>query len=50
MNSHNVKVLGGLLLAFMGSAYAAEDGEDVEGMNGMLNVLGTLHETLAAWR
>ena len=45
MNSHNVKVLGGLLLAFMGSAYAAEDGEDVEGMNGMLNVLGTLHET-----
>ena len=34
-----------MLLAFMGSAYAAEDGEDVEGMNGMLNVLGTLHET-----
>ncbi|XVJ46603.1 fimbrial protein [Pseudomonas sp. UBT] len=45
MNSHNVKVLGGLLLAFMGSACAVEDGEDIEGMSGMLNVLGTMHES-----
>ena len=44
MKSHNVKVLGGLLLALMGSAHAQDD-EDVEGMNGMLNVTGSMHET-----
>ena len=41
MKSHHVKVLGGLLLAFAGGAHA----EDVEGMNGLLNISGTMHET-----
>lgn len=41
MKSHIVKGLGGLLLAAAGSPQAA----DVEGMNGMLNISGSLHET-----
>ena len=36
-----VKGLGGLLLAIVGPAHA----EDVEGMNGRLNVTGSMHET-----
>jgi type 1 fimbria pilin len=44
MKLHTVKVLGGLLLALMGPAHAADD-EDVEGMVGMLNILGSMHET-----
>lgn len=44
MSSHTMKVLGGLLLALAGSAYAQDD-EDVEGMVGMLNVTGAMHET-----
>ncbi|MEJ5278820.1 fimbrial protein [Pseudomonas sp. MYb541] len=43
MKSHNVKVVGGLLLALAGGLQA-QDGEDVEGMNGMLNVTGSMHE------
>ncbi|WP_025858655.1 fimbrial protein [Pseudomonas sp. CHM02] len=41
MKLHIVKGLGGLLLAFVGRVYA----EDVEGMNGMLNITGSMHET-----
>ncbi|CRM77087.1 MULTISPECIES: fimbrial protein [Pseudomonas] len=41
MKSQQMKVLGGLLLALLQSAQAA----DVEGMNGMLNISGTMHET-----
>ncbi|QLG92193.1 type 1 fimbrial protein [Pseudomonas yamanorum] len=44
MSSHTMKVLGGLLLALAGSAYAQDD-EDVEGTVGMLNVIGAMHET-----
>ncbi|UNM21217.1 type 1 fimbrial protein [Pseudomonas sp. ArH3a] len=44
MKSHNVKLLGGVLLALAGRAYA----EDVEGMNGMLNVSGSMHEMLCS--
>ncbi|WP_439865275.1 fimbrial protein [Pseudomonas antarctica] len=40
MNSPTVKAVGGLLLAFAGQALA----EDVEGMNGMLNISGSMHE------
>jgi type 1 fimbria pilin len=43
MKLHKVKVLGGLLLALMGQAHAADD-EDVEGMVGMLNIRGAMHE------
>lgn len=43
MKLHKVKVLGGLLLALMGQAHAADD-EDVEGMVGMLNIRGSMHE------
>lgn len=42
MKSHTVKALGGLLLAFVGGVHAADD---VEGMNGMLNISGAMHET-----
>ena len=41
MKSHTVKVLGGLLLALVRSAHA----EDIEGMNGLLNITGSMHET-----
>ncbi|KAF2407270.1 fimbrial protein [Pseudomonas antarctica] len=41
MKSHYVKVVGGLLLAFVGRAHA----EDIEGMNGVLNISGSMHET-----
>lgn len=41
MKSNNMKILSGLLLMLMGRAQA----EDIEGMSGMLNVLGTLHES-----
>ncbi|MGE1155922.1 fimbrial protein [Pseudomonas kitaguniensis] len=44
MKSHNVKVLGSLLLA-VASGVHAEDGWDIEGMNGMLNITGSMHET-----
>ncbi|MEB0046569.1 MULTISPECIES: fimbrial protein [unclassified Pseudomonas] len=44
MKLHNVKVLGCLLLALMGRAHA-EDDEDVEGMVGMLNIVGSMYET-----
>ncbi|MBV4455665.1 MULTISPECIES: fimbrial protein [Pseudomonas] len=40
MKSHTVKALGGLLLASVGGAQA----EDVEGMSGMLNISGSMHE------
>ncbi len=40
MKLDNVKVLGCLLLALMGRAHA----EDVEGMMGMLNIRGAMHE------
>ncbi|WP_095185479.1 fimbrial protein [Pseudomonas sp. Irchel 3H9] len=44
MKSNNVKVLGSLLwLLAMG--VHAEDDEDIEGMSGMLNVLGSMHES-----
>ena len=42
MKSHNVKILGVLLWAAMGAAHAEED---VEGMSGMLNISGSMHET-----
>lgn len=41
MKSNTVKVFAGLLLMLMGRAHA----QDVEGMNGLLNVLGSLHES-----
>ena len=41
MKPHYMKVLSGLLLACWGSAQAA----DVEGMNGVLNISGSMHET-----
>ena len=41
MKFHYIKALGGLLLAFGGSAQA----EDIEGMNGVLNISGSMHET-----
>lgn len=41
MKLHIVKRWGGLLLALAGHAQA----EDVEGMNGMLNITGSMHET-----
>lgn len=44
MTSQKVKVLGGLLWALAMGAQAAEE-EDVEGMSGMLNVLGSMHES-----
>ena len=40
MKSQRMNVLAGLLLAFAGGAQA----EDVEGMNGVLNILGSMHE------
>ncbi|WP_338479773.1 fimbrial protein [Pseudomonas trivialis] len=40
MKSQRIKVLGGLLLALTGGAQA----EDIEGMHGMLNILGSMHE------
>jgi type 1 fimbria pilin len=40
MKSHTVKALGGLFLASVGGAQA----EDVEGMSGMLNISGSMHE------
>ncbi|MBW1247824.1 fimbrial protein [Pseudomonas tolaasii] len=43
MKSHNVKILGALLLASVGEVQALED--DVEGMSGMLNISGSMHET-----
>ncbi|MEX5592287.1 fimbrial protein [Pseudomonas orientalis] len=44
MKSQKVKVLGGLLWALAMGAQAADE-EDVEGMSGMLNVLGSMHES-----
>lgn len=44
MKSHYVKVLGGLLLAVVGSAQA-QDEDDIEGMSGRLNISGSMHET-----
>jgi len=44
MTSQKVKVLGGLLWALAMGAQAADE-EDVEGMSGMLNVLGSMHES-----
>lgn len=41
MKSHYIKALGGLFLVFGGSAQA----EDIEGMNGVLNISGSMHET-----
>lgn len=41
MKSQKMKVFGGLLLATLHSAHAA----DIEGMNGMLNISGSMHET-----
>lgn len=41
MKSHTVKIWGGLLLALMGSASADDE---VEGMNGLLNITGAMHE------
>ncbi|MGH8451747.1 fimbrial protein [Pseudomonas sp.] len=41
MKSHNMKLLGGLLLASMEGTHA----QDVEGMIGMLNISGAMHET-----
>ncbi|MPR01097.1 fimbrial protein [Pseudomonas kitaguniensis] len=41
MKLHNVKALGGVLLALAGRAHA----QDVEGMNGVLNITGSMHET-----
>ncbi|NVZ50782.1 type 1 fimbrial protein [Pseudomonas sp. B6002] len=43
MKLHSMKVLGALLLTSMGGAQAQED--DVEGMSGMLNISGSMHET-----
>lgn len=43
MKSHNAKLLGALLLASIGRAHGDDD--DVEGMNGMLNISGSMHET-----
>ena len=43
MKLHTVKVLGCLLLAWVGQAHAADEGE-VEGTVGMLNILGSMHE------
>ena len=43
MKLHKVKVLGCLLPALMGQAHAADD-EDLEGMVGMLNIRGSMHE------
>ena len=40
MKMHTVKGLGCLLLALMGRAHA----QDVEGMMGMLNIRGAMHE------
>ncbi len=42
MKSHKMNVLGGLLLAVMGGAHAEDE---VEGLNGMLNIIGAMHET-----
>lgn len=44
MKLHKAKVLGCLLLALMARAHAADE-EDVEGMVGMLNISGSMHET-----
>lgn len=41
MKSHYITALGGLLLALGGSAQA----EDIEGMNGVLNISGSMHKT-----
>ncbi|KAA6175438.1 MULTISPECIES: fimbrial protein [Pseudomonas] len=43
MKSHNLKRLGGLLLACMARAHA--DGWETEGMNGILNISGVMHES-----
>jgi type 1 fimbria pilin len=44
MTSQRVKVLGGLLWILAVGAHA-EDEEDIEGMSGLLNVLGAMHES-----
>ncbi|MCM2360546.1 fimbrial protein [Pseudomonas sp. SR18] len=44
MTSQRVKVLGGLLWVLAVGAHA-EDEEDIEGMSGLLNVLGSMHES-----
>ena len=44
MTSQRVKVLGGLLWVLAVGAHA-EDGEDIEGLSGLLNVLGAMHES-----
>ncbi len=44
MKSHNLKVLGALLLALAGGAHAADD-EDIDGQVGRLNISGSMHET-----
>lgn len=41
MKPHYVKVVGGLLLACVRGVHA----EDIEGMNGTLNISGSMHET-----
>jgi type 1 fimbria pilin len=43
MKSHTLKLLAGLL-ALAGSAQAQAE-EDIEGMSGMLNIRGSMHET-----
>ena len=45
MKSQRVKVLGGLLWVLAAGVHAVEDDEDIEGMSGMLNVLGSMHES-----
>lgn len=44
MKSHYMKVLGSLLLALAAGVNAQDDG-DIEGMSGMLNIIGAMHET-----
>ncbi|NVZ18273.1 fimbrial protein [Pseudomonas costantinii] len=44
MKLRNVRVLGCLWLALVGGAHAQED-DDIEGMVGMLNISGSMHET-----
>lgn len=44
MTSQRVKVLGGLLWVLAVGAHA-EDEEDIEGLSGLLNVLGSMHES-----
>ncbi|WP_226475683.1 fimbrial protein [Pseudomonas sp. MWU16-30323] len=43
MKLHKVKFLGCLLLLVMAPAHALDEG-DIEGMAGMLNIIGSMHE------